>query len=301
MSRRPESTAVILATYRQPEWLEKALWGYAAQTHGDFELWVADDGSGPETRQVVERMAAETDLRLRHLRQEDRGHRKTRILNKAILATDAEYLIFSDGDCVPRDDLVETHLHLAEPGRFLGGAALRLPLETSRAMTPDDIVAGRAMRPGWLLRNGWRPGHRFLRILRTPRLSAFLDAVTPTKARFNGGNGSVWREAALEVNGFDHEMGYHGQDRAFGDRLTHLGLRCKQVRWRAVVLHLAHDRPYRVESEVRHSFEVRRRIWENEEVRARRGLDELSDDGPPRGDRRGVGGGDPAGGSERLP
>lgn len=271
----PGSAAVILATYRQPEWLEKCLWGYAVQTFRNFDLIVADDGSGPGTAEVVERLDRETDLRLRHLWQEDRGHRKTRILNRAILETDAEYLIFSDGDCVPRDDFVETHLRLAEPGRFLGGGALRLPPETSRAMTREDIVSGRATELGWLLRHGWRPGHRFLRALRAPRFSAFMDAVTPTKTRFNGGNGSVWREDALAVNGFDHEMGYHGQDRAFGDRLTHLGRRCMQIRWRAVVLHLAHDRPYAVESEIQRNYEIRERIWKNREVRARRGLDEL--------------------------
>ena len=38
--------SVILSTYNQPLWLEKVLWGYGAQRFHDFEVVVADDGSG---------------------------------------------------------------------------------------------------------------------------------------------------------------------------------------------------------------------------------------------------------------
>ena len=34
--------SVIITTYNQPEQLEKVMWGYASQTHSDFELIVAD-------------------------------------------------------------------------------------------------------------------------------------------------------------------------------------------------------------------------------------------------------------------
>ena len=32
-----------------------------------------------------------------------------------------EYLIFTDGDCIPRRDFVATHRELARPGRFVSG------------------------------------------------------------------------------------------------------------------------------------------------------------------------------------
>ncbi len=41
--------SVILSTYNAPQWLEKVIWGYAVQTHQDFELVIADDGSKLET------------------------------------------------------------------------------------------------------------------------------------------------------------------------------------------------------------------------------------------------------------
>ncbi len=101
--------------------------------------------------------------------------------------------------------------------------------------------------------------------------------MTTTKAVWNGGNASVWREAIFEVNGFDHEMGYKGQDRAFGNRLQHLGLRGLQVRHRAVVLHLAHDRPWATLEAFANSQKIRRRILQHREVRARVGIRELVD------------------------
>ena len=56
-------------------------------------------------------------------------------------------------------------------------------------------------------------------------------------------NASTWREAVLAVNGFDLELEYGGLDREFGQRLENLGCRGVQVRHRAVLLHLHHDRP----------------------------------------------------------
>lgn len=266
---------MILSTYRQPEWLRKSLWGYARQTRRDFEVIVADDGSGPETGRVVEEAREASGLRIRHVWQEDRGFRKCRILNRALLATGAEYLIFSDGDCIPRDDFVATHLRLARPGRFLGGAALHLPEETSERISREDVESGRATRLGWLVRHGWRPGHRFLRLSRSRALAAALDAITPTRSVLNGGNASVWREDAVAVNGFEEAMDYRGEDREFGDRLTHLGWRCVQVRHRAVLVHLAHDRPWATEEAARRNAEIRERTKREGRVRADTGLEEL--------------------------
>ena len=38
--------SVIISTYNSPDWLEKVLWGYTCQDYTDFEIIIADDGSG---------------------------------------------------------------------------------------------------------------------------------------------------------------------------------------------------------------------------------------------------------------
>jgi len=107
--------AVVLATYNQEQWLEKALWGYAAQTHRDFDVIIADDGSGPATAEVIARMRRDAGLRISHVWHEHRGFGKWLIVNRAIASSDADYMIFSDGDCIPRNDFIARHMQLAEP------------------------------------------------------------------------------------------------------------------------------------------------------------------------------------------
>lgn len=267
--------SLILATYRQAAWLRKALWGYAEQSYRDFEVVVADDGSGEETAAVVEEAAEWFPLPLEHVWHEDRGWRKWLVLNRAILASRGEYLIFVDGDCIPRRDFVETHVGLAEPGRFLSGGVVRFPLELSRAIGREDVRTGRFVDPGWIRDHGHRLGRHRLRLLRGA-WAGLLDRLTPTSPTFNGGNASVHRASVERINGFEADLGHGGGDREFGQRLENLGLVGKQVRYRAVLVHLEHGRPY-ASAELKETNRRRRkRLRETGEIRAARGLDEVA-------------------------
>ncbi len=48
----PEAS-VIISTYNRPAHLARYLEGFRHQAAGDFEILVADDGSGAETSRVV--------------------------------------------------------------------------------------------------------------------------------------------------------------------------------------------------------------------------------------------------------
>ena len=272
---RPSRVSVILSTYNQPRWLEKALWGYAAQRFDAFEVVIADDGSGPETAAVIERARARAAHPIAHVWHEDRGFRKTEILNRAILAASGDYLVFSDGDCVPHPGFVATHARLARARRFLSGGYLKLPMTLSERITEDDVRSGRAFDAAWLRAHGWRGGRRAVRLPGSRLLAGLLDALTPTRATWNGHNASTWRSAILAVNGFDLDMGYGGEDRALGERLVNLGFRGRRVRFRAPCLHLDHPRPYADPAVIRANRLVRDRIRRAREVRARAGLSEL--------------------------
>jgi glycosyltransferase involved in cell wall biosynthesis len=270
--------SVIVSTYNQPAWLEKVLWGYARQTFRDFELLIADDGSAEETADVIDRTAAGTGLDLKHVWHEDRGYRRSVILNHTALAATGDYLVWSDGDCIPRADFVARHVALARPGHFVSGGALYLPLETSRRIERDDVDSGRAFRLDWLRANGYRPGRRALRLVRSGGVAGVLDRLTPTAATWNLNNAATWKDAILQVNGMDNEMGYGGADRALGERLVNLGLRGIQARHRLVLLHLDHGRPYKTADSVRSNRRNRARIREERRVRAADGITELRPD-----------------------
>lgn len=270
--------SVIVSTYNKPRDLERVLWGYAAQTDRGFELLVADDGSGADTAAVVGRVRREAGLPVVHVWHEDRGFRKSEIMNRAIVASTGDYLLFTDGDSIPRADLVAVHRALARPGAYLGGGYLKLSPQASDAITVDDVRAGRFVELRWLRAHGWRPGRRALRMVRSPLLAGALDRVTPTAPLFAGNNASVWREAMFEANGFDMEMGYGGLDRAVGYRLVNLGMRGVQVRHRAVCMHLHHQRPYKDAEVMRRNREILEAIRRTGQTRARRGIAELQPD-----------------------
>ncbi|MDZ4674666.1 MAG: glycosyltransferase [Gemmatimonadota bacterium] len=272
--------AVIIATYNWPAALELALLGFARQTDRRFRVVVADDGSSPETRATIDRVRSETSIEIGHVWHPDQGFRKSEILNRAIVASPEPYLIFTDGDLIPRDDFVSTHLSLARPGRYLAGMTVRLPEAVSTAITPAVVRAGSATDLGWLRGQGFAPGRHRFRFSRNWRFNSVMDRITTTPARWRGGNASAWREDLLKVDGFDMEMGYGGQDAEIGDRLDNLGLRAVRVRFRAPTVHLWHQRPWRDEEGFRQNTVHRHHVRATGTTRARSGISALMPSAP---------------------
>ncbi len=239
------SASVVLSTYNHPDWLQRSLWGYACQDRSDFEVVVADDGSGEATRTLLEQLRPQLPFALRHVWHEDRGFRKCTILNRGIEAAQADYLVFSDGDCVPRADFVSQHLRLREHGRYLGGGYCKLPMALSQKIDREVITRGVHTDLAWLKAQGLPRKKRSLKLWSQPGWrEALLNAVTPTPPRWAGNNASGWKADLLRVNGFDERMTYGGEDLELGERLVNAGVRGKQVRFSAVCVHLDHGRGY---------------------------------------------------------
>ncbi len=250
-------SSVIISTYNSPEWLRKVLVGYENQSGENFEVIVADDGSGPQTRAVIDEFQDKFKHKIKHVWQPDEGFRKCAILNKAILAAEGEYLIFTDGDCIPHPNLVEDHAKMAVSGHFLSGGYCKLPMETSLTITPPDIVSAEIFKLGWLRNNGFGWRDKWLKVVaRAWGLNSIFDWVSPAKKTFNGNNSSCFRTDAIRIGGYDERMGYGGEDREFGYRLENAGIKPKVIRYSIVCLHLDHPRGYKNE-------EIRQR---NEEI-----------------------------------
>ena len=257
MTQRPKLLSVILSTYNMPEWLEKSLWGYARQDHTDFEVVIADDGSDHRTADLIERFRRDSKLRLKHVWHEDNGFQKCRILNRAIEAAEGDYVLFSDGDCIPRRDFVQLHSHAAKRGQFLSGGYFKLPMELSQQISQSDIESGNAFSVAWLRANGLPFSHRLIRLCSGKNGAKVLNRLTTTRPTWNGHNASGWMDDLLSVNGFDERMRYGGEDREMGERLENMGIRGTQVRFQAVCLHLDHARGYVTEEHLRENRVIR--------------------------------------------
>jgi len=249
--------SVVISTYESPEWLEKVLWGYMNQSHRDFELVVADDGSSPATAQLLKQYRS-PGFPVRHVWQEDAGFRKSRILNKAILAARASYLVFSDGDCIPRADFLAVHASLARRGQFLSGGYAKLSRQSSHAISRDDVDAQRVFSSRWIRSRGGCDFKAAIKLALPRFAAATADRITTTKPSWNGHNASGWRSDLLAAKGFDERMGYGGQDRELGERLHNAGVRGRRIRYRAICVHLDHDRGYATLESIRKNKAIRR-------------------------------------------
>ena len=273
--------SVVFTTYESPRWLEKTFWGFLEQRHRHFEIVVADDGSGAATRAVIERYAPEFAARgvvLRHVWHEDEGFRKCRILNRAILASRHDYLVFTDGDCICRADFLAVHVARAEPGRWLSGSYYKLPMSTSEAISREDVTSGRCFERAWLRANGLPGGMRsHLKLVREPRLARALNRLTPTACNLKGANASAWRSDLIAAGGFDERMQWGGLDRELGVRLVNGGIRARHVRYDAICLHLDHARGYRDETMMAANRALWQRVGREGITRTAHGIDLLAD------------------------
>ena len=236
--------SVIISTYNQPKWLYNVLIGYQLQTFKDFEIIIADDGSSQSTKQVIDSFAKQSNLSISHVWHEDKGFRKTTILNTAILKSTADYLLFTDGDCIPRKDFVQTHFNLKQQNCFLSGGYFKLPKPISEIITETDIQSQHCFDKHWLLQHGLKSSFKLNKLTAKGLKQVLLNTLTPTKATWDGMNASGWKKDLLSVNGFDQRMAYGGEDRELGERLINLGVKPIQIRYSAICVHLYHERSY---------------------------------------------------------
>jgi glycosyltransferase involved in cell wall biosynthesis len=250
--------SVIISTYNAEAWLEKVLWGYSCQTFKDFEIVIADDGSRLATKELIDGFKRLNILDINHVWQEDDGFQKSRILNKSIVACKSDYIVMSDGDCIPRADFLQIHKENMEKGYFLSGGYFMLPMDISQKINKEDIISGNCFNVTWLKNNGLKSSFKNNKLTAKGFKAKLLNALTPTNASWNGHNASGWKTDILKVNGFDERMQYGGQDRELGERLFNLGIKSKQIRYSAVCLHLDHKRGYKTPESIAKNQAIRK-------------------------------------------
>ena len=272
---KPSNPSVIISTYNEPEWLEKAVWGYQAQDYQNFTLIIADDGSKHITADLIDRLKRETHMEILHVWHKDEGYQKCAILNKAVAAVKSDYVIFSDGDCIPRKDFVSVHMNHAEKGYFISGGTIRLPLALSRLIDKGDILSQRCFSKDWLLEHGHDINPiKNLKLTTSHDFAKMLNKFTPARKTWNGMNSSGWLKDIIEANGFNENLQYGGQDREFGLRLNNLGIKAKQLRFSAICLHLEHERSYKTEEAIMNNLKRRKEVIEKKITTVEKGLNQ---------------------------
>ena len=244
--------SLIIAFYRKTRELGLIFETLRQQTFTNFEVIIADDGSDAPAVNELNRLIQDAgSFPVKHVRHEKDGWRKNAILNKAILASRGEYLVFIDGDCLLHPCFLHEHYRYREMGLVLGGR---------RVMLSEKITAG--ITPGFLGKKNFACKLALRAILDSLRKSGcshiengiYLGA-SPLKRFFNkkprniqGCNFSMHKADFLSINGFDERFNGPGggEDDDVHYRGLHFGLRFATLKFLAVQFHLYHrtlDRP----------------------------------------------------------
>jgi glycosyltransferase involved in cell wall biosynthesis len=232
--------SVIVTTWDREDALDAVLRSLAGQTDRDFEVIVADDGSGEGTAKLIAAWQGKLGRPLKHVWQEHHGFRAAEIRNRAILASEGTYCIFLDGDCIARPDFVATHRRLAEPRWFVTGNRILMSEALTATVLRDGLIPEHWSRSDWA-RERARGG-----INRTVPLMT-LPLGPLRKLRFREWRGArscnlgIWRADLDRVDGYD--CAYQGWGREDSDllvRLLHAGVKRKDGVFATGVLHLWH-------------------------------------------------------------
>ncbi len=259
------SVSVILSTYNRARYLELSLLGYMRQTCKDFEVVVVDDGSTDDTAAVIEKYKAIAPFTIKHLWQENKGFRLAKIRNEGVKASQYDYLVFSDGDCIPKADFIRTHVSNSGENYIIGGGHVRLSKDCSDALTVEAVSEGVYEK---FLTDDVMAGLKCKQ-----RKNIFYMLVgKKRRPKFLGLNFSVSKKALCEVNGFDEN--YHGwgqEDSDLRERLKRNGLKPKSILTQAIVFHLYH-KPHPTKAEKPNfAYSRRRKIL----IRCENGLEKL--------------------------
>lgn len=224
------TVSLIIATYNSPKALRLCLESVMRQSVMPTEILIADDGSGRETRDVVEYFMSVSPVPMHHIWHEDDGFRLAAIRNKAIAAASGEYIVQIDGDVILHRSFILDHMVVAKRGYYVGG---------SRALVGEELT-------GRLYNGETIPLSPFVKgvscgnnAVRLPFISGFFKDYHPAKLR--GCNMAFWRDDAVCVNGYDESItGWGCEDNELGCRFRNIGLTKRAIKFRAILFHLHH-------------------------------------------------------------
>lgn len=240
--KRP-AVSIIVNVYKQSNFFRLCLQSLKNQSFKDFEVIVADDGSGEEVEEVVR--GFKDVLRIKHIWQEDKGFRKALILNKAAKIASGEKLFFIDGDILVHPKGIEVVNTELLPGQYITSRVVRISKKLrdriiERKYSSEKIFSFpffSSLTADWIFGKT-----RFFEygIMLSSSPASFFQSMKKSRQVF-GGCWAIFKSDFEAVNGYDNSyIGYGHEDFDIGWRLHWAGISPKLVTNRLVMFHLFH-------------------------------------------------------------
>lgn len=240
----PMAVSLIIAVYRRADFLELVLDSIETQSYRDLEIVIAEDDESESIQELVRKRSRLSPFSILHVHQPDRGFRKNRILNRAVLASRGKHLIFIDGDCILHPKFVEEHVRRARTATCLFGRRAFLSEKLTEKLLRSRSIHG--VSPFSML------------LTKTRHLEDGIYAPwLPSFRTFGvkGCNFSLGRELLYRINGFDEdfEKPFGGEDTDIERRLRLIDASFRCTKFKTVQYHLHHG-----------GREGRKTAWQNE-------------------------------------
>ena len=221
---------LVVSTYNNPKALSEIISLIEAGTLQPDILHISDDGSTEANVQIIKDRLSTYSGKSSYHWHEDNGFRKSKILNQAIRSSEAEYIVFLDGDCLPHHKFIQDHQFLAREGCFTQGRRCFVP-EIDVPSLLDGKTSLLKLQLTFKIKGMFKS-------LRTP----FPITTKNQKMKgIIGCNWGIWRKDLIRVNGFDEAYeGWGREDSDLAKRLYNSGINRLTVRGRCLVYHLNH-------------------------------------------------------------
>ena len=266
--KNKQKISLIISTFNRPKALRAVLECLKKQDDRDFEVIIADDGSGISTRETIKEFSNKNlEFKIKHVWQENRGFRLAKIRNLAVLASTGDYLIFLDGDCIPPPNFISKHRELSEKGWSVFGQ--RILTNQSYANYIENQYTTLLSKKYWTIQN-------FALLCNNKSINRITPAInlpgnlwrkigSKRWDKIRGCNWAMWKEDYLSINGSDESFeGWGAEDKDVCVRLINNGILIKDGRFSSYVLHLWHEKASKLKDEEHRRLILER--WINKEI-----------------------------------
>lgn len=259
--------SLIISTYNWPDALKLCLTSILNQSAIPDDIIIADDGSTPSTKEIIDYFKKTSKRKIKHVWHSDQGFKLAEIRNKAIAEAEGDYIIQVDGDVILHQDFIKDHKNFAKPNSFVKGRRLMIGKTKSESLLKNKSTSVSFLSSDVKMREHG---------IRIPFFNEiFISKEEKSADGVMGSNMAFWRKDFVDANGYNNALkGWGAEDKELAQRFVNLGLVKRKIKFGAIQYHIYHPKCDSTKHDVQMQEIERLKI--SKQTRCANGLDQIS-------------------------